>query len=205
MKPMYLKDVENNPQPSGWRGKMIETMRAANAPIPQILHMLAFKPDVTRELENFTQKVMRGPSPLSPGLRELIATYTSASNLCPFCRNSHAAVAGDLLGDAPLVTAVLRDLEAAPVNEAERALLVFVKKVTQNLPAVAEADIEALHSHGWSDEAIYDAVTVCALFNFYNRWVSASGVGDMTPEAYNKTAARLAKGYTEQAQTVQPE
>jgi len=205
MNPMYLKDVENNPEPGGWRAKMIETMRAANAPIPQILHLLAFKPDVTKELESFTQKVMRGPSPLSPGLRELIATYTSASNECPFCRNSHAAVAGDLLQDEHLVASVLQDLETAPVGGAERALLAFVKKVTQNLPAVAEADIEALHSHGWSDEAIYDAVTVCALFNFYNRWVSASGVGDMTAEAYRQTAKRLAKGYSEQAQAPRSE
>jgi hypothetical protein len=43
---------------------------------------------------------------------------------------------------------------------------------------------------GWSDEAIYDAVTVCALFAFYTTWVDASGVGDLGD--YTMSGERLA-------------
>jgi len=45
---------------------------------------------------------------------------------------------------------------------------------------------------GWSDEAIYDAVSVCALFNFYNRWCDGSGVQPMQPEQYAASGKRLA-------------
>ena len=59
-------------------------MRRAGPEYPQILHMFAFKSDVTQHLERFTQEIMRGPAPLSPGMRELIAGYTSYLNQCPF-------------------------------------------------------------------------------------------------------------------------
>ena len=76
MDPMFLRDVENNPDPKSAYVKMIEQMREMEAPISQIFYLFAFKPDRTKHLEGFTQGVMRGPSPLSPGMRELIAAFT---------------------------------------------------------------------------------------------------------------------------------
>jgi hypothetical protein len=84
MKPMFLRDVENTPDPKSAYNKMIEQMTALGAPISQIFYLFGFKPDRTKFLEGFTQGVMRGPSPLSPGIRELIAAFTSAQNRCPF-------------------------------------------------------------------------------------------------------------------------
>jgi alkylhydroperoxidase family enzyme len=83
MEPMYLKDVEEKPA-EGAVGEMIERMKAQGAAVPQIWHLFAFKPDITQHLADFTQGVMRGPSPLSPGQRELIAAFTSRRNDCPF-------------------------------------------------------------------------------------------------------------------------
>lgn len=83
MDPMYLPDVEAA-EPRGPHGNQIRGMREAGVPVPQILHLFAFKPDRTEHLARFTQGVMRGPSPLSPGLRELIAAFTSRRNRCPF-------------------------------------------------------------------------------------------------------------------------
>ena len=83
MKPMYLHDVESHPA-TGPRAEMFAQMRARGLPIPQIQHLFAFKPEVTEHLSRFTHGVMRGPSPLSPGQRELIAAFTSKRNECPF-------------------------------------------------------------------------------------------------------------------------
>ena len=63
---------------------MIKQLRAGGCPVPQIMHLFAFKPDRTDHLAEFTHGVMRGPSPLSPGQRELIAAFTSRRNACPF-------------------------------------------------------------------------------------------------------------------------
>lgn len=83
MKPMFLPGVEQNPKPSGYRN-FIETMRSANAEYPQIWHLFAYLPQATEHLARFTQEILRGPAPLSPGMRELIAAYTSYRNECPF-------------------------------------------------------------------------------------------------------------------------
>jgi hypothetical protein len=57
-------------------------------------------------------------------------------------------------------------------------------------------DVKPLHEAGWSDEAIYFPITVCALFNFYNRWIDAAGVQQMSEEAHRKFGARTAEhGY----------
>lgn len=83
MEPMYLKDVEGHPG-SGPYGDLIRRMRDGGLPVPQIMHLFAFKPEATDHLARFSQAVMRGPSPLSPGQRELIAAFTSRRNDCPF-------------------------------------------------------------------------------------------------------------------------
>jgi hypothetical protein len=81
--PMFLPAVEGNPQPGTYRD-LIQTMKASGAEYPQIWHMFAFLPKATEHLARFTQEILRGPSPLSPGIRELIAAFTSYRNDCPF-------------------------------------------------------------------------------------------------------------------------
>jgi len=84
MDPMFLSEVENNPQAKGAYAEMARAMKAAGIPVPQIFHLFTFKPEVTKHLEQFSQGVMRGPSPLAPGMRELIAAFTSMGNNCHF-------------------------------------------------------------------------------------------------------------------------
>ena len=83
MEPTFLPGVENNPEPSPW-ATAIEGMRKLGREYPQIWHLFAFKPSATDHLARFTQEIMREEAPLSPGLRELIAAYTSRRNACPF-------------------------------------------------------------------------------------------------------------------------
>jgi len=83
MKPMFLPGVEQNPQPGPYTDSM-RMMRQAGQEYPQIWHMFAFRPQATQHLARFTQEILRGDAPLSAGLRELIAAYTSYRNDCPF-------------------------------------------------------------------------------------------------------------------------
>lgn len=83
MDPMYLPEVEQHPGDGSW-ADAIRQMRESELPVPQIWHLFAFKTDRTDHLARFTQGVMRGPSPLAPGLRELVAAFTSRRNECPF-------------------------------------------------------------------------------------------------------------------------
>jgi hypothetical protein len=83
MKPMFLPGVEENPRPGPYRD-VIGMMQGSGMEYPKIWHMFAFLPSATEHLARFTQEIMRGPGPLEPGMRELIAAFTSYRNDCPF-------------------------------------------------------------------------------------------------------------------------
>lgn len=87
---------------------------------------------------------------------------------------------------------VLTDLETSSLSGAEKAMLRFVDKVNSHSPDIAPADMQPLYEEGWNDEQIYYAITVCALFNFYNRWIDATGVHALSEEAHREGGKRSA-------------
>jgi hypothetical protein len=97
-----------------------------------------------------------------------------------------------LLGDRGLVDAVLEDYRTAPIGGREKALFAFLEKMNRESNRLAQADVDQVKAAGWDEEALYDAITVCALFNFYTKWVDATGVCDMPAPAYAASGARLA-------------
>ena len=95
-----------------------------------------------------------------------------------------------------MVDAVLEDFRTAPISEKDRALFVFIEKVNRASNQVGPEDIAVATDAGWTQEALYDAITVCALFNFYNTWIDATGVADMPSDLYEMSGERLAtRGY----------
>jgi hypothetical protein len=105
------------------------------------------------------------------------------------------------LNDHDLVASVLADIETSKLSEADKALFRFVRKVNEDSVAIGPPDIAVLHAAGFTDEGIYYAITVCSLFNFYNRWIDASGVHAMSDEAHRASAKRSAlHGYSRTSQ-----
>lgn len=96
-----------------------------------------------------------------------------------------------MLGNRSLVDEVLRDYRTAPIGDREKALFAFIEKLNRESSRLGKEDIDEVKAAGWSEEALYDAITVCALFNFYNKWVDATGVSDMTAAAYAASGERL--------------
>lgn len=191
---LYLPGVESNPKPGVYR-QVIEATKAKHPEYPKIWDLFAFGQDFTGFLARFTQGVLRTPASIGAGLRELIAAYTSRLNNCAFCTKAHAAAASELLGSEELVAQVLADMENSPIRENEKVLLRFVEKITHNSSDIERVDMEPLRVAGWDDEAIYFTITTCALFNFYNRWISSSGVPAMSDEMHRWQGRLLATGY----------
>ena len=81
--PIFLPEAEDAATRAPYAARIAE-MEARGIEVPQILYLLAYKPAATDHLCRFSQEVMRGPSPLEPGERELIAAFTSARNQCLF-------------------------------------------------------------------------------------------------------------------------
>lgn len=85
--------------------------------------------------------------------------------------------------------AVCRDFESAPVSEAEKALLRYVAVVNDTPARTAPADVDQAKAAGWSDQALFDALTVTSLFNFFNRWLDGAGLPDVPAGFYERRLA----------------
>ena len=93
---------------------------------------------------------------------------------------------------------MLEDFRTAPISEREKALFAFLERMNRESPLLRQDDIDAVLEAGWTQEELYDAITVCALFNFYNKWIDATGVSDMPAAAYEASGQRLAHaGYVQ--------
>lgn len=196
---VFLAEVEANPQPGPY-ADAIAAAKKAGTEYWGIWNILAFRPKAAYHLCELSHELMFEEAPISSEMRELIAAYTSSLNRCEFCRNAHASVAAHLYRDRELVWNVLRDLEGSALDEKDKALLRFVRKLTLDSGSIDQADIEVLQGAGWEDAAIYYAIGACALFNFYNRFVSGNGVKLVSNEAFDRLAERMARvGYRRDA------
>lgn len=87
-------------------------------------------------------------------------------------------------------------MESSDLDDRHKALFRFVDKVNHDSARIAATDLDVARAAGWTDEALYFAITVCALFNFYNRWIDATGVHAMSDEAHRAGGQRMAvQGY----------
>jgi uncharacterized peroxidase-related enzyme len=166
--------------------------------LPGIRGPMAFRPETARPLNELVDVLLRGPHPLSPGERELIATYVSAQNECRYCQTIHGAIAAHHLhGDEDLVAKVKHDFEHAAISEKLKALLVIAGKTARGGKDVAAADVERARRLGATDLEIHDTVLIAALFCMCNRYVD--GLATWAPDDpafYRQRAALVAeKGY----------
>lgn len=90
----------------------------------------------------------------------------------------------------------MHDLETSRLDDKHKALFRLVDRVNRESPTMHPDDFAPARAAGWSDDALYFAITVCALFNFYNRWIDATGVHALSDAAHREGAVRSAKmGY----------
>jgi len=193
---IFLGEIEANPQPGPY-ADAIAAARKAGTEYWGIWNLLAFHPTASFHLCELSHELMFREAPISPALRELIAAYTSSLNRCDFCMNAHAAVAAHLYGSKDLVWSVLKDPEGPALAEREKALLRFVRKLTLDPGSIIQPDTHTLQLAGWEGASIFHTIAVCALFNYYNRFVSGNGVKMVSEQAFETLGARMAKaGYS---------
>lgn len=133
-------------------------------------------PQAFGPLLEYHDRVLRDEGELTVAQRELIAAYVSGLNACAFCFGAHTLYARAFGIDPETVEALLADPENAPVDERLKPLLAYVAKLTREPSRLTEADAKAAYAVGWSEQALFEAVQVCGLFNLMNRIVEGSGV-----------------------------
>ncbi len=148
--------------------------------LPGISGGFAFRPETAKPMRELAHVLLHEPNSLTPGERELIATFVSSQNDCYFCQTSHGAAATSHFGDDEIVNQVKTDFLNAPITPKLKALLAIAGKVQQGGKNVSAEDIERARSQRATDIEIHDTVLIAAAFCMYNRYVD--GLGTWQPQ-----------------------
>lgn len=166
--------------------------------LPGIRGPMAFRPETAKPLNELVDVLLRGPHTLSPGERELIATFVSSRNDCCYCQTIHGAIAAHHLnGDENLVVDVKTDPQRAAISEKLKALLVIAGKTAEGGKKVTTADVERARQHGATDLEIHDTVLIAAVFCMCNRYVDGLATWAPDDPAFYRQRASIvaANGY----------
>jgi uncharacterized peroxidase-related enzyme len=169
-----------------------------NSAEPGIRGLLRYRPETGRPLSELAEVLLRGPSTLTRGERELIAAYVSALNDCQFCLASHAAcAAAQLPGGMALVEQVRCDASSAPVSAKLKTLLAIAAAVQHSGLSVTAELVAQARAADATDLEIHDTVLIAAVFCMFNRYVDGlATIAPDDPALYAAGARRLIKdGY----------
>ena len=175
-------------------------------PNADLKEILKSEPDLGLPVAQYHEVLLRGPSPFSVGERELMAAFVSGLNACDFCSGEHEAVAERFGVEAGTLTALLADIESAPVSDELRVTFRFLHKLTLQPGRMTAADADTIYAAGWEDPALYHLASICALFSFDNRLIQGVGIAPHEPTKLQETADRLhARGYASTADFIRGE
>ena len=162
------------------------------AHLPGITGLLEYSKDTAAPIRELTQILLRGPSTLTEGERELIATIVSYRNECTFCTTAHTAAADILLGEENTSASVKQNINTAAVSDKMKMLLTIAAQVQQGGKNVTNESVLNAKNAGATDLEIHDAVLIAALFCLYNRYVDGlSTVTPTDPAFYSGLGERL--------------
>jgi uncharacterized peroxidase-related enzyme len=145
--------------------------------VPNVFLALARRPAEWRAFFAYHDALMlKEEGSLTKGDREMIVTVTSAANQCLYCVVAHGALLR-IYEKKPLVAdQVAVNYRKADITPRQRAMLDFAMKVCDRSHEIEDADFEALHSHGFDDEDIWDIAAITSFFGLSNRMASFSGM-----------------------------
>jgi AhpD family alkylhydroperoxidase len=124
-----------------------------------------------------------------------MAAYVSKLNASAFCIGAHTATAARAYRDGQRVSAVLADLDSAPIEEGLRATLQMLGKLTK-MGSLDADDIRVVLSAGVSHQQIADSLAVNFAFNVTDRLANAFAFEVLNQEGFEAGAKYLLKrGY----------
>jgi uncharacterized peroxidase-related enzyme len=181
--------AESKPQPTAWVKvpdeselpqevrALFEKFREKTGFVPNVARNFALTPEHFLRWFRYYDFLMRNEeqSHLSRREREMIAVVVSAANACEYCLASHSAYLREITGDPVLPDVLAANYRRARLTAREQALLEFAYQITVDSATMSPADVQRLRSLGYSDEAIFEAAQVAAMFNFTNRLANAMG------------------------------
>lgn len=157
--------------------------RFARTDLPGIVLCFASNAALLKAMLEIAENFLFGESLLERRHKEMIATYVSQQNACPYCADSHGAMLAAQGGSPEMLCALQEgDLKPQLFTSGELALLKFAGKINANSSAVTRADVEAAMLAGWTQAQLAEAVHIAALFAAFNRIANGFGLPSPFPD-----------------------
>jgi uncharacterized peroxidase-related enzyme len=145
--------------------------------VPGILKCFATHPPLLRHMMDLSESLIFSDGYLARCYKEMIATFVSVQNDCPYCADSHGFFFR-IHGGSPEALCAIQEsyLQSDALSGPEQALLAFAQKVNRSSSEISRADIDQLLRAGWGEPQIAEAIHVVALFSTFNRVANAFGL-----------------------------
>jgi uncharacterized peroxidase-related enzyme len=181
-------DIVTPEHADGTLADLYRAIAGARGGVAEVHQVQSLNPKAMAAHLELYKAVVFQRSSLSRRQRERIGVVVSATNECVYCV-AHHGQALRALGEEPAVADALErgDLDAAPLERADRALLEVAAGVAARAASADEGDLRSLREHGFDDRALLDAALTIGYFCFVNRLVLMLGV--RLEDGYEATCA----------------
>jgi len=153
--------------------EMYEQAQSRFGYVPNWTQAFSLRPEM---LDGWTALLRSVQSNLSVRHYELATLAAARALNSSYCALAHGSVLADKVFDAATVAAIATDALDTPLETRERAVMLFAEKVARSADQITSGDIEALRSHGYRDEEIFDLAAAAAARCFFSKLLDAVGV-----------------------------
>ena len=144
--------------------------------IPNVFLALAHRPDEFRAFFAYHDALMERAGNLTKAEREMIVVATSSVNQCQYCVIAHGAILRIRAKNPLIADQISANYRKADITSRQKAMLDFALKVSQQAHLAGESDFEVLKTHGFTEEDIWDIMSISAFFGMSNRIANVSNM-----------------------------
>lgn len=164
--------------------ELLDVLRLARTPhgtVDNVMRVHSLRPNTMRGHVILYRAALHDDANTLPmWLQEVISSWVSTLNACPYSYANHWSNAAHLIADAQRAEKVEAALKArrpeTVFDGRELALLVYAEKLTLRPADMVPADVDALRAEGLDDGEILEANQIIGYFNYVNRLLNGLGV-----------------------------
>jgi uncharacterized peroxidase-related enzyme len=161
--------------PNDVRARIVAVQEKAGF-VPNVFLVLAHRPEEFRAFFAYHDALMEKEGGLTKAEREMVVVATSGANQCQYCVVAHGAILRVRAKDPRIADQVAVNYRKADITPRQKALLDFAMKVSRHSEEIGDADLEAMRAAGFTDDDIWDAGAIAALFALSNRMANLTNM-----------------------------
>lgn len=167
---MFITPPE--PKTSRKTAEMYRNAEETYGYLPNMYRAFGHRPEV---MESWSALLVSLRGNIEPRRYELVTLAAARELRSSYCMLAHASVLAREGVSEDELTDIIENADSAPLNEQERAIMIFASKVVHDATSITQADIDALKTHALTDAEIFDIVAAASARCFFSKTLDALG------------------------------